>query len=102
MLWWFVNGDVPRLFSQILCHSALYESAAAYVVEQSSFLNAAVLALTTLSPRGLLRSLKDIEEDFGRNLTSGIRYGPRPLDLDIIAFGNSTIEDDVLEVPHKR
>lgn len=92
----------PSLCSQILHHSSLYESAPAHVVDQPNCLNTSVLALTTLSPRGLLQSLKGNEQKFGRDLTSGICYGPRPLDTDIIAVGNSKVDDGVLQIPHKR
>ncbi|GMH43355.1 hypothetical protein BSKO_11277 [Bryopsis sp. KO-2023] len=85
----------------VLC-SSLYESKAAYVVDQPDFLNAAVLARTSLSPLKLLEVLKHTEKEFGRNLESGIRFGPRPLDLDIIAYGTETRKEAPLIIPHER
>ena len=100
---------------QILSHSALYETAPAYVADQPSFFNAAILAHSDLAPLELLSVLKQVEREAGRNLTGGIRFGPRPLDLDIIFHGserlslNSNIPDakgsedtPLLQIPHPR
>ncbi|KAJ1289221.1 hypothetical protein BS78_02G147800 [Paspalum vaginatum] len=61
-------------------HACLYETAPAYVTDQPQFLNSAVRGTTRLGPHELLKKLKEIEKDIGR--TCGIRYGPRPIDLD--------------------
>lgn len=76
---------------QILGHSALYETAPAYVTDQPLFLNAALLARTHLAPLELLSVLKRVEKDAGRDLTEGVRFGPRPLDLDIIFYGSGSL-----------
>ncbi|KAJ1400906.1 Pterin-binding domain [Sesbania bispinosa] len=68
-------------------HACLYETAPAYVTDQPRFLNSAVRAVTKLGPHELLAALKKIEKDMGR--TDGIRYGPRPIDLDILFYGHS-------------
>ncbi|KAJ7534099.1 hypothetical protein O6H91_13G080000 [Diphasiastrum complanatum] len=81
-------------------HACLYESAPAHVTEQPSFLNSAVAATTTLEPHALLQALKRIESHLGRSF-QGMRYGPRPIDLDIIFYGNHTVETDTLQIPHK-
>ncbi|GBG66437.1 hypothetical protein CBR_g61480 [Chara braunii] len=87
----------------IVRHGCLYESAPAYVEDQPFFLNSAVSAHTDLSPRELLHELKAIEKEMGRDL-NGRRFGPRPLDLDIIFYGNQSIMIDAghLVVPHPR
>ncbi|XP_077211268.1 folate synthesis bifunctional protein, mitochondrial-like [Tasmannia lanceolata] len=81
-------------------HGCLYETAPAYVTDQPSFLNSAVRCITKLGPYELLRVLKRIEKDLGR--TDGIRYGPRPIDLDILFYGRFKIDSEVLIVPHER
>ncbi|XP_048231742.1 folate synthesis bifunctional protein, mitochondrial-like isoform X2 [Ricinus communis] len=81
-------------------HGCLYETAPAYVTDQPHFLNSAVRAVTKLGPHELLRVLKTIEKDMGR--TDGIRYGPRPIDLDILFYGKFRIHSDTLAVPHER
>lgn len=81
-------------------HACLYETAPAYVTDQPRFLNSAVRGTTKLGPHELLKQLKVIEKDIGR--TGGIRYGPRPIDLDILLYGNSQINTETLVVPHER
>lgn len=81
-------------------HSCLYETEPAYVTDQPCFLNSAVRGVTKLGPHELLRTLKKIEKDMGR--TGGIRYGPRPIDLDILFYGRFSIHSEVLMVPHER
>jgi 2-amino-4-hydroxy-6-hydroxymethyldihydropteridine diphosphokinase / dihydropteroate synthase len=81
-------------------HACLYETAPAYVTDQPRFLNSAVRGTTRLGPHELLKKLKEIEKDIGR--TGGIRYGLRPIDLDILLYGNSQIDSETFIVPHER
>lgn len=84
----------------IVRHGCLYETAPAYVTDQPHFLNSAVRAFTKLGPHELLGALKKIEKYMGR--TGGISYGPRPIDLDILFYGNFRVNSDVLTIPHER
>ncbi|KAK2967795.1 hypothetical protein RJ640_008015 [Escallonia rubra] len=81
-------------------HGCLYETEPAYVTDQPMFLNSAVRGVTTLGPHELLGVLKRIEKEMGR--TNGIRYGPRPIDLDILFYGKFRIGSEILTVPHER
>ncbi|XP_027360610.1 folate synthesis bifunctional protein, mitochondrial [Abrus precatorius] len=81
-------------------HACLYETAPAYVTDQPRFINSAVRAVTKLRPHELLSTLKIIEKDLGR--TDGIRYGPRPIDLDILFYGKYKVRSDILTIPHER
>lgn len=73
-----------------------------YVLDQPKFLNGVVKIRTSLPPLQLLHNLKIIEHNLGRSFT-GVRYGPRPIDLDIICYGTRRIhEGDHLIVPHLR
>ncbi|KAL0358204.1 UNVERIFIED_CONTAM: Folate synthesis bifunctional protein, mitochondrial [Sesamum calycinum] len=85
---------------QIKRHGCLYETEPAYVTDQPHFLNSAVRGITKLEPHKLLGVLKEIERDMGR--TAGIRYGPRPIDLDILFYGSQTVNTDILTIPHER
>ncbi|XP_050383680.1 folate synthesis bifunctional protein, mitochondrial-like [Argentina anserina] len=85
---------------QITRHGCLYETAPAYVTDQPTFLNSAVKAVTKLGPHELLGALKRIEKDMGR--TQGIRYGPRPIDLDILFYGKLRVRSETLTIPHER
>jgi 2-amino-4-hydroxy-6-hydroxymethyldihydropteridine diphosphokinase len=73
-----------------------------HVTDQAPFINAALLATTDLPPLQLLYDLKQIEKATGRDLATGQRWGPRPLDLDIIFYGPQTIDLEVLTIPHVR
>ncbi|CAA7048820.1 unnamed protein product [Microthlaspi erraticum] len=81
-------------------HSCLYETAPVHITDQPKFLNAAVRGVTKLGPHELLTVLKTIEKDMGRE--DGIRYGPRPLDLDILFYGNLRVNSENLIIPHER
>jgi 2-amino-4-hydroxy-6-hydroxymethyldihydropteridine diphosphokinase len=56
---------------------------------------------TTLAPGDLLRALQGIEVRAGRR-PSGVRWGPRPLDLDLLFYEDRVIREAGLEVPHPR
>ena len=47
----------------------------------------------------LLDTVKNIEQEIGRNL-NGIKWGPRKLDIDILLYGDKCYLDDCLEIPH--
>ena len=66
----------------------------------ADYLNAVVALRTGLSTHGLLRALQDVEERFGR--VRGERWGPRTLDLDLLAHGAVNVDDPVATVPHPR
>ena len=85
---------------KITRHACLYETAPAYVTDQPRFLNSAIRGTTKMGPHDLLKKLKEIEKDIGR--TAGIRYIPRPIDLDILLYGDSQINTENLIVPHER
>ncbi len=83
--------------------SSLYASAPRDLVDQPEFTNAAVELHTDLEPEALLVALKRIELSLGRD-PQGIRYGPRVVDLDILAFDGKCVTDTRLDliVPHPR
>lgn len=68
---------------------------------QGRYLNGAVHLTTTLPAPALLAVLKEIEREAGRDLDAP-RNHPRPLDLDILAYGDHRIDTLVLRVPHPR
>ena len=70
--------------------------------DQPRFLNAAAKLATTRSPGELLELLLSIERALGRVRGEGPRYGPRTIDLDLLVYGNETIDDPALVVPHPR
>lgn len=66
---------------------------------QPDYLNAAVALDTELTPEDLLDQTQRIEREQGR-VRKGQRWGPRTLDLDIMLFGNLTLNTPRLIVPH--
>jgi 2-amino-4-hydroxy-6-hydroxymethyldihydropteridine diphosphokinase len=71
--------------------------------DQPRFLNAVALVATTLSPRQLLESLLAIERSLGRVRGSETpRFGPRTIDLDLLLYGDRSIDEPGLRVPHPR
>ncbi len=81
--------------------SAVYETAPMYVTDQPAFLNMAVRGTTALAPGDLLRFVKGIEATIGRK-EGGERFGPRPIDIDILLYGSLIVAEPDLEIPHPR
>jgi 2-amino-4-hydroxy-6-hydroxymethyldihydropteridine diphosphokinase len=69
--------------------------------DQPPFLNGAVELETELEARELLERLLEVERALGRE-RSGPRFGPRTIDLDLLLYGDRTIEEPGLTVPHPR
>jgi 2-amino-4-hydroxy-6-hydroxymethyldihydropteridine diphosphokinase len=88
---------IPRTI--LVARSSLYRSAPFGGVEQPDFVNAVASLLTRLAARELLDQLQQIETQRGRE-QSGVRWGPRVLDLDLLVYGNDQIEESGLNVPH--
>ncbi len=85
---------------RITAVSPVYETAPVGGPEQPDYLNAVVLAETSRPPAVLLRRAHTIEVAAQR--TREVRWGPRTLDVDIIAYGAETSSDPVLTLPHPR
>jgi 2-amino-4-hydroxy-6-hydroxymethyldihydropteridine diphosphokinase len=81
--------------------SGLYRSAPWGGLEQDDFFNAVAVLDTTLSPHHLLRELQLIENHMGRK-RSGLRWGPRCIDLDLLTYNDEVIHSPELELPHPR
>ncbi len=80
--------------------SSLYRTPAWGVKDQADFINAAALVETALAPHDLLRALEDLEADLGRVTT--FRWGPRVIDLDILAYDDLVLDEIELTLPHPR
>jgi 2-amino-4-hydroxy-6-hydroxymethyldihydropteridine diphosphokinase len=80
--------------------SSLYETEPVDYLEQPWFLNCAVEAETALAPLALLHALRRIEAQLGSQ--KEFAKGPRLLDMDILLYGDETIELPELQIPHPR
>ena len=87
-------------FMTMSAWSPVYDTAPEYVTDQPRFLNMVVRGETALSAPDLLVRLKQVETDLGR--VAGQRFGPRPIDLDILFYGDAVIDLPDLTVPHPR
>ncbi|HEU0304898.1 MAG TPA: 2-amino-4-hydroxy-6-hydroxymethyldihydropteridine diphosphokinase [Gaiellaceae bacterium] len=82
--------------------SSLRETEPWGFADQPSFLNAAAELDTGLGARELLGLLLEVERELGRERGEGPRYGPRTIDLDLLLYGDETIDEPGLTVPHPR
>ena len=89
--------DSPRF-------SSVYKTRAMYVEDQDDFYNMAACGFVddTLTAQELLKKINQIEAEYGRDRDKEIRFGPRPLDIDIELFGDETINTPDLQIPHPR
>ena len=80
--------------------SPVYETVPVGGPAQPDYLNAVVLAATTLAARDLLDRVHEIEAAFDR--VRVVRWGPRTLDIDVVDFGGERSDDPELTLPHPR
>lgn len=86
---------------RVLAVSSVRETDPVGYEDQPRFLNAACALETELRPRELLERLLAIERALGRE-RAGPRFGPRTIDLDLLLYGNETLDEPGLTVPHPR
>jgi 2-amino-4-hydroxy-6-hydroxymethyldihydropteridine diphosphokinase len=82
--------------------SGVYESPPAGGPAQPDYLNAAVAGVTTLSPAALLEAVLRVERALGRHRPDQVRWGPRPIDIDILWMAELRLHTSGLIVPHPR
>ena len=80
--------------------SAVYRSAPIGPQDQPDYLNAVIAMDTILEPLALLNSLQSLEENAGR--VRDLHWGPRTLDLDLLIYGDVTLDSPRLTLPHPR
>ncbi len=82
--------------------SSLYSTEPVGFADQPRFVNAVVALDTDLEPRALLDGMLAIEQEFGRDRGTGIKNGPRTLDLDLLLLDDVQLSEPGLEIPHPR
>ena len=103
-------GDVIHTFHQAkkalethphihaLKQASLYQTAPLGYQNQPDFINSVLSFSTELEPHTLLHTLQSIENQFGRQRL--FKNAPRTLDLDLLAYGKTIIQSEVLTLPH--
>ena len=107
-------GDVRATFQGAIAeicrraHAVLIARSADYMTppwgdtDQPPFINACIIVETGLDPPTLLACLHDVEREFGRDRAQETRWGPRTLDLDLIACDDARVDTADLTLPHPR
>jgi 2-amino-4-hydroxy-6-hydroxymethyldihydropteridine diphosphokinase len=72
------------------------------VTDQPEFVNLCIAVETALSPRALLEKVRKVEKALGRDRTTEVRWGPRPIDIDMLTFDNLALDEPELILPHPR
>ncbi|OAF10440.1 2-amino-4-hydroxy-6-hydroxymethyldihydropteridine pyrophosphokinase [Bradyrhizobium centrolobii] len=107
-------GDVRATFGKAITHicgmaqAALIARSSDYTTppwgdeDQDPFINACVEIETDLDPHALLFVMQKVEQKLGRTRTKERRWGPRTLDLDMIAYDDVSLQTPDLTLPHPR
>jgi 2-amino-4-hydroxy-6-hydroxymethyldihydropteridine diphosphokinase len=107
-------GDVRSTFNKAIgnicgmTQAALIARSSDYLTppwgeqRQDRFVNACIAIETSLDPHALLFTLHKIEKKFGRDRAHEKRWGPRTLDLDLIAYDDVALDKPELTLPHPR
>ena len=82
--------------------STLIETEPVGYVDQPKFINGVIQLETTLLPEDLLEVCLAVEQQFGRVRNPKMKNGPRTLDLDILFYGETTVNTERLTIPHPR
>ena len=94
----FCDGNEVRLVAR----SSDYRTPPWGVEDQPPFVNCCIAVVTDLSPRALLDRAQAVERNFGRNRAQEQRWGPRTLDIDLIAYDDLGVASPELTLPHPR
>jgi 2-amino-4-hydroxy-6-hydroxymethyldihydropteridine diphosphokinase len=94
----FCDGHDVRL----LRRSSDYRTPPWGVTDQPAFINACLLIATGLSPHTLLERAQRVERELGRDRSRERRWGPRPIDIDLLAYDDVAVDDPGLKLPHPR
>jgi 2-amino-4-hydroxy-6-hydroxymethyldihydropteridine diphosphokinase len=89
-----------RAIGRVYQISGVWETAPMYVIDQPNFLNACLALDTDLAALDLLDELQAIERSAGRD--RAVRFGPRTLDLDLLALQHVVLDHPRVVVPHPR
>ena len=87
---------------RLLARSSDYRTPPWGVIDQPAFVNCGLRVETSLSPRALLARTESVETALGRNRANERRWGPRTIDIDLIAYDDMRCDEPGLTLPHPR
>ena len=87
---------------QLLLRSSDYVTPPWGVEDQPRFINCCIAVATALTPHALLARAQAVERQFGRDRAHERRWGPRSLDIDLLAYDDITLNEPDLTLPHPR
>jgi 2-amino-4-hydroxy-6-hydroxymethyldihydropteridine diphosphokinase len=105
-------GDVRATFDRaiaLLCagdavwliaRSSDYRTPPCGVTDQPPFINAVIMVATALAPRALLKHALEVEHTLGRERSHERHWGPRKIDIDILAYDDLVLDEPDLTLPH--
>jgi 2-amino-4-hydroxy-6-hydroxymethyldihydropteridine diphosphokinase len=85
---------------QLVSRSSDYRTPPWGVTDQPPFVNAVITVSTALAPHALLTRMQACERALGRDREHERHWGPRPIDLDLLAYNDVTLHDPDLTLPH--
>src|SRR6266705_2811653 len=94
----FCDGTEVRLIAR----SSDYRTPPWGVADQPPFVNLCLVVATELDPRALLERAHAVERELGRDRTHERRWGPRTVDIDLIAYDDLELDEPGLTLPHPR
>jgi 2-amino-4-hydroxy-6-hydroxymethyldihydropteridine diphosphokinase len=94
----FCDGTIVRLIAR----SSDYRTPPWGVTDQAPFVNLCAEVATELAPHDLLARGLEVERALGRDRAKERRWGPRPVDIDLLAYDDLTLDDADLTLPHPR
>src|SRR5215470_7808815 len=93
----FCDGDV-----RLVLQSSDYKTPPWGVEDQPAFVNRCIVVDTALAPRALLDRALAVERTFGRDRAREQRWGPRAIDIDLLAYDDLKVDEPGLALPHPR
>jgi len=95
---------IERHVGHVLHQSSIFETQAWGYESDNTYLNLCICVATNLSPEALLQQTQMIERQLGRTTKTNdnLDYSDRPIDIDILLYGDQRINEKNLQIPHPR
>ena len=97
-----IDALCASAFTRLVARSSDYATPAWGQENQPAFVNACIEIETALEPHALLQVMHDVERAHGRDRAKETRWGPRTLDLDLLAYDDRALDERGLTLPHPR